>query len=68
MTVVEQDAIVDQVRRIRREIESQCGDDFVRIREHLLGLGVALARAVVNRAPVSAATFAIAWPNSAIGR
>ena len=52
MTVVEQDPIVEQVRRIRREIESECGDDFSRIREHTLGLVVALARPVVNRAPV----------------
>lgn len=49
---VEQDPIVDQVRRIRAEIERECGDDLTRIREHALETVAALARPVVNRGPV----------------
>ncbi len=49
---MEQDPIVDEVRRIRREIERECGDDFSTIRQRALSAVEALAKPVVNRAPV----------------
>ena len=43
-----QDPIVDEVRRVRLEIEKECEDDFVRIYEHALEVQKKVAGRLVS--------------------
>lgn len=46
------DPIVEEVRRVRRELEVECGGDAAKLREHALRVQQQVGGRIVNRGPV----------------